>query len=58
MATVLQHFTSFIAAIHIQHLPQVEHLHMQEDILNPNFSAYIKAVLKITCTKHTTSDYG
>jgi hypothetical protein len=33
---VLHHFT---AAVRVQHLPQVEHSRMQEDILNPDFSA-------------------
>jgi hypothetical protein len=36
---VLQHFTSFTAAVRVQHLPQVKHSHMQEHILNPDFSA-------------------
>jgi hypothetical protein len=36
---VLQHFT---AANRVQHLPQVEHSRMQEDILNPDFWALHK----------------
>jgi hypothetical protein len=38
-ATVLQHFTSFTAAVRVQHLPQVKHSRMQEFVLDPDFSA-------------------